>query len=99
MKQKARSTSDISYLASPVTGGGVIVNRFAQLFLLARTQNHKQPQDWAQYVWNLLQAQGHKLIKEGTTIESAEDNLAELTRQTEEFAAKQLPVLKALRIA
>ena len=38
-------------------------------------------------------------LKEGTTLESAEDNLAELTAQAQVFADKQLVILKAVQIA
>lgn len=96
---KARASSELSYLASPVVGGGVAVPRFHQLFLLARQQGHKQPADWAQFVWNLLAAQGQRLVKEGATLESAEDNLAELTAQAQTFAAKHLPILRSLQMA
>ena len=40
---KARGSADISYLASPVSGGGVTVNRFQQLFMLALNQGKKLP--------------------------------------------------------
>lgn len=96
---KARSSNELSYLASPVTGGGITVPRFHQLFLLARAQGHKKPADWAQFTWNILAAQGQRLLKEGQTLESMEDNLAELTEQANAFAEKQLPILKALQIA
>ena len=91
--QQARGSADVQYLASPVTGGGIQVNRFQQLFLLAQSQGHKQPADWAHQTWQLLQAQGQRLIKEGAPIESPEENLAELTQQAEEFAEKRLPIL------
>ncbi|MDQ5908814.1 MAG: hypothetical protein QG599_907, partial [Pseudomonadota bacterium] len=97
--QQARGSSDISYLTSPLTGGGITVGRFPQLFLLARSQGHKQPADWAQVVWQLLAAQGQRIIKDGQTLDSAEANLAELTAQAQTFADKQLPILKALQIA
>ncbi len=96
---KARSSNELSYLASPVTGGGITVPRFHQLFLLAKQQGHKQPQEWASFVWNLLAMQGQRLLKEGKTLETAEANLAELTEQATEFADKRLPILKALQIA
>jgi len=96
---KARGSSDVSYVASPVTGGGVSVGRFQQLFLLALSNGKKQPADWVQFVWQVLQAQGQKLVKEGTTLETAEENLSELTAQAITFAEKQLPILKALQIA
>ena len=95
----ARAGNDIAYLASPVTGGGITVNRFEQLFLLARTQGHKNPDAWAQFVWSLLALQGQKLVREGRALETAEENLAELERQAADFADKRLPVLKALQIA
>jgi SAM-dependent methyltransferase len=96
---KARSSGDVSYLASPVTGGGVTVARFPQLFLLALSQGKKQPAQWAQGVWQVLSMQNQKIVKEGKTLETAEENLAELTAQADTFAAKQLPILQALQIA
>ncbi len=96
---KARGSHDITYLASPVTGGGVPVGRFEQLFLLARQSGKKQPADWAQFVWPIFVAQGQKLVKEGKTLETVEENMAELTDQAITFSEKQLPILKALQIA
>jgi len=96
---KARGSHDVGYLASPVTGGGITVNRFQQLFLMAYGQGKKQPAEWAQQVWTVLQSQGQRLMKDGKAIEAPEDNLAELTEQANSFAAKQLPILKALQIA
>jgi hypothetical protein len=46
----------------------------------------------------VLSTQNQKLVKEGHTLESAEDNLAELTAQANTFAEKQLPMLKALQV-
>ena len=98
LSHKARGSADIGYLASPVTGGGVSVNRFQQLFLLALGQGKREPREWAQYVWQVLQSQGQKLVKEGRTLETAEENLAEIEGQAAVFSAKVLPILKALQI-
>jgi hypothetical protein len=95
---KARGSNDINYLASPVTGGGVAVGRFQQLFALALTQGKKQPQEWAQAAWDTLAAQGQRLIKDGTTLEKPEDNIAELTVQANVFAEKQLPILCEMEV-
>jgi hypothetical protein len=95
---KARGSADISYLASPVTGGGVSVHRFQQLFLLALAHGMHQPAEWAQLAWEILAAQGQKLLKEGKTLETAEENLAALNTHAQEFAVKHLPILKALQI-
>jgi SAM-dependent methyltransferase len=97
--QKARGSNDVGFLASPVTGGGVAVNRFQQLFLLSLAQGKKQPSEWAHATWQILAAQGQKLLKEGKTLETEQENLAELTAQAQTFADKQLPILKALQIS
>jgi SAM-dependent methyltransferase len=96
--QLAHGSGDVQFLASPVTGGGFPVNRFQQLFLIALRQGQKQPEDWAEAVWQLLESQGHRLVKDGKAIESTDENRAELIRQARDFAAKRLPVLKALQI-
>ena len=98
LMNKVRGSNEISYLTSPVTGGGIGVGRFQQLFLLAIIQGKKKPGEWAQFVWQILSSQGQRILKEGKALESAEENLTELTTQAQTFADKQLPVLKALQI-
>jgi hypothetical protein len=92
----ARGSGEVSYLASPVTGGALTLGRFQQLFLLARSQGGQTPEDWAQFVWQTLSAQSQKIVKEGRTLDSEEDNLTELRSQAADFAQKQLPVALAL---
>ena len=96
--QCARSMTDLSYLASPVVGGAVQCGRILQLFLLAMKEGHKQPADWARYAWGILSMQNQRLLKDGKALETPEENLADLNAQAEAFAAKQLPILKALQI-
>lgn len=95
----SRGSTEMNYLASAVLGGGMPVNRFDQLFLLAAHQGAKQPAQWAQFVWQTLQAQGQLLKKEGQTLATEAENLAELTQQATEFAEKRFPIFKALQIA
>lgn len=95
---KARTRSDISHLASPVTGGAVVVGRFQQLFLLARAQGLQSAADWAAFVWQIMLSQGQCLVKEGQALAKAEDNLAELTAQAQHFMTVQLPILVALKV-
>jgi SAM-dependent methyltransferase len=99
LMQKARGSDDINYLASPVSGGGVQVSRFQQLFLAAFAQGRRQPADWAAYVWEVLAAQGQTLIRDGKLLDTVEANMAELTAQADDLAKKGLPVLKTLGIA
>ena len=97
LANKARSDSEVGYRASPVTGGALPVSRFDQLFLMAISHGKKQPAEWAQFVWQILAAQSQQILKEGKTLATPEENIAELTAQALVFAQKQLPILKALQ--
>lgn len=99
LMELARASADISCLASPLTGGGIVVGRFEQLFLLAQSQNRTGPQAWADFVWHILQAEGQRLVKDGKPLADSAENQAELLRQAQEFADKRWPVLKGLLIA
>lgn len=96
---RARGSSDVAYLASPVSGGGYAVGRFQQLFLLAIAQGTAHPAEWALIAWRILDSQGQKLRVEGKTLDTPEENIAELSAQALAFAEKKLPILKALQIA
>lgn len=98
LMNKARSSADVNWLVSPVTGGGVAIGRFHQLFLLAISQGLEQPEQWASFAWDVLASQGQRLSKEGKTLATAEENLAELTSVGVKFAEKRLPKLKALKL-
>lgn len=95
----ARYSADVSTLSSPVTGGGIAVPRFVQLYLLARSEGRLHPAQWAQYCWEALKAQNQRVMKDGKPLMEEGENLAELTDQAEKFSVKGLPVLSALGIA
>ncbi len=97
-RSRAGDDQNIDYLVSPVTGGGVTVRRFAQLFLMAREQGRKSPAEWAQFAWHIIQGQGQKLVKDGAVLQSSEANLAELQSQAADFEKLQLPLLLALQV-
>ena len=96
---KARSSGDLPALASPMTGGGIMVSRFHQLFLLARTQGCESADEFARFAWDLLATQNQRMVKDGKTLETPEENLAELARDARAFIDERLPVLRALQIA
>ena len=77
----------------------VATGRFQQLFLLAISQGKKQSADLAFFVWQILSSQEQKIVKEGKTLETPEENVAELTDQANLFVEKQLPILKALEVS
>ncbi|MDO9461510.1 MAG: methyltransferase regulatory domain-containing protein [Alphaproteobacteria bacterium] len=96
---KSRSSNDVTYLASPVTGGGIQIARFNQMFLKAKSLGKKAPAEWAATTWQILASQGQRILKDGKTLETPQENLDELTVQANNFAQTQLPCLKALAIA
>ena len=94
----ARSSSDMRYLASPITAGALLVPRFQQLFILAILEGHKGPEKWADFVWGILNIQGQKILKNGNTLESADENLAELIQQAKEFKEQDLGIFRNLKV-
>jgi SAM-dependent methyltransferase len=95
---RARSRSDINDLASPVTGGGVKVGAIQQLFLLAVRQGIRQPAEWAELAWSNLASRGLGLTIDNEKLDDQQQALSVLNNMAEVFAAKQLPILKALQI-
>ena len=95
---RARVGHDAGVLASPVTGGGVGVSRVDQLLLLACAEGRTAPKEAAAWVWELLSSQGQGMVRDGKTLEAAEDNLVELRAQAKSFAETRLGALQALGI-
>lgn len=97
ISRRSLSVGDIGYMASPVTGGGVPASRFHQLFWLSSKNGGKTSDDWANYAWDLLKAQGQAIIREGVTLQG-DDNLVELKSQAEVWGARIAPIWSALGI-
>ena len=92
---EARSSDQLKFLASPVTGGGISVNRFHRLFLLAM----RGGADPAEFTWQALDRQNERLTRDGTVLESPDDNIAELRARAEVFQAQWLPLYRQLGVA
>ncbi|MBY6066731.1 class I SAM-dependent methyltransferase [Leisingera aquaemixtae] len=97
--KRAEEGDALRFLASPVTGGGVELDRFEQLFLLARSEGLETPAEWADLVWRILAPQGQRLQHEGRVLESEEENLALLRARAGNFAARRLPLCDSLGLA
>ena len=94
----AQSSNDIQYLASPVTGGGIRVNRMDQLFIKSLLLGKATPKEWADDAWALFVSQGQRLMNKGVALETEEENKTELLMKAEEFSEIRLPIFKALEI-
>lgn len=88
----AASADRMPALASPVTGGGVAVDRLGKLFLAAV----KQGEEPVMHAFTTLEALGQRVLRDGKPITSAERHQAELAERWESFARRRLPVLHAL---
>ena len=91
--------SEITFLASPVTGGGIVVNDIHQMFLHARWQGLNDAGELAALAWRSLEQQNRRLLRDGKPLDSAQENLADLTVQAERFLHTHLPMLQALQVA
>lgn len=93
--RRAETSAELQYLASPVTGGGVMVNRLGQLFLQAVWQEQKDP---VHSIWKILSRQGQRLSRDGKRIESEKENILELEARQRDFFEKDLLRFKHLGI-
>jgi SAM-dependent methyltransferase len=92
----ARSSDNLRWLASPVTGGSAMLDRFTRLFLLAVRDGHDDPPS---YAWELLKSTGVKLQKNDTTLETDDENLAEMREIFGTYKSRLAAVFQTLGIA
>lgn len=96
---RAKFDGEVRHLASPISGMGVAASRMEQLFLAALTAGEPTPAGQAQRTWEVLARQNQHLIKEGKTLATPAENIAELTRMAQAFNDRRLTALKAQQIA
>ncbi|PAF52298.1 methyltransferase regulatory domain-containing protein [Helicobacter sp. 13S00477-4] len=95
--QKAKISNNISYLASAAIGEGIEVAHFEQLFLSNYSNQISDHKEYAKIIWKILDSQGNRIIKDGKTLQTAEENLKELEELCKNIK-KRLPIYKNLKI-
>lgn len=90
---------DVCYLGSPRLGGGIAVNRFDMLFLLALRHGAKNSQDLASFAMQCLSGAGRHITENGEPITDHSKALEHLNKQADNFIRMQLPILKDLMVA
>jgi hypothetical protein len=95
---QAQGNWEVGFLASPVSGGGVRVQQYQQLFLLALRNGRKLPEEWAESTLQVMTAQGRKIVRNGKTLETEDESRQGLIEDAKVFEAKLLPSLKALQV-
>lgn len=96
---RSRGSADLPYLVSPLTGAGVFVNRFEQLFLSGLRNGIRRHEELARQAWEPLELQGQRILKDGKPLESMQENIEELELRARIFIDHKVPLLKALMIA
>jgi SAM-dependent methyltransferase len=96
--QRATLSRNVSYLISPVTGGGFDVGWLGLLMLNAMSGGLKQPSQIASFVLAQLDRSGEKLTKNGSILVDNTEISKELTESAIEFTSKKLKVLHNLHI-
>jgi hypothetical protein len=99
LMERARGSEDIPFLASPLTGGSVMLPRAEQMFLLCMKQGAKTAPDIAARVWEWLKLQGHSLQHDGRAVASDAEAVAHLQPDVDRFLKLRMPLLRALLIA
>lgn len=93
--ERARLSSDIVYLASPVTGGGIPTDHVTLLFLLARRNSVT---DLPAFVFDILVRNNQRLVREGKTLQAEAENMEELQKRLISFKNIQVPIFERLGI-
>lgn len=93
-----RFSRGLTFLASPVTGGGIAVPRVTQFFVMAYANGRRDVQDTAGFAFERLMALGERVMKDGKAIEKREDNFTEILVRAEVFHTTTLPLLQRLGI-
>jgi len=99
MSNQARHHNNMKYLASPVLTGGVSINRFQLLFLLARQQKLQSAEEWAKFAFQTTSVQDQRLRVQGKIIDDPEERLAEFRKRAQKFSEDELPMLQAFGVA
>jgi predicted O-methyltransferase YrrM len=94
----ARFGDDYQVFASPLLGNGIgagLIERMVYL-LLAKQVGEHDIQALTQGVWSMMGPLGRRLIKEGKTLETAEENLPAIEAAVTDVIAHRLPFWRKL---
>lgn len=95
LKQSSQTQDCITHLISPITGEAISFNRFEMMFLYASTL-FKEEEKWVDFVANILQKNGEKILKDGKELSDKEAR-QELKKQAQELK-EWIPLFQKLQI-
>jgi hypothetical protein len=91
---RAKESAELGYLASPVTGGGIQVDQFTQIYLQAKQKGVADPVGG---IAKIAMMSGRTAEKDGGNL-SPEETLAALTAKAERVEQRTVPLLRRLGI-
>ena len=86
------------FVASPLTGSGIVIPETIQLLIKGYTENRRTQKELSQYVWDIYKPQGRKHVKDGKVLNEDSENIAEIDKMTQDFLNNRLPIYKQLGI-
>lgn len=91
---------DYAALCSPLLASGFSANLMDRLFYLGVQRSAAPPtaDALAAHAWQMLARTGRRMQRNGVALETADENVAELTAKAGEFLLEKLPVLRQLNI-
>jgi SAM-dependent methyltransferase len=92
---KSESLAGMQFLASPLIGSAVSVSWIDQIFLKALSDG---VDDVPSRAWDILSAQGKRLIVDGNELAEKAENIDELQRLFKDLERTKLPILRSLGI-
>lgn len=96
--ERAVTGPHLKHLASPVTGGGILTPRSAQLFLRAWLAGDRSTAAIARSVWTVFQTTNERAVRKGETMTTEQGNLDALSDMAERFLDQTAPLYRALAI-
>jgi len=89
----------LGHIAVPAAGTGIQASYVDLVAILALAQGMKpDPKEVARFGWSLMQRTGQRMVRDKASLETPEDNIAELEAHLQRVYARQLPVWKALDV-
>ncbi|WP_195763484.1 class I SAM-dependent methyltransferase [Duganella guangzhouensis] len=97
---QTRYGDDYAALCAPLLGNGLAAPYLERMFYLALVDQPQQQtaMSLALRAWEIMSPTGRRMQRDGTVLQTPEDNLQELKHQAEVFLADRLPVWRQLGI-
>lgn len=97
--ERLRSGEALGFFAAPAVGTGIVATYVEQVICLAVFETPDMPiERITGFAWDIMRKTGRRLLKDGRTLESADDNLAELAVQLATFMSQKAPMWRQLGI-